>query len=346
MVRHHSQARGSSDALTNASRKVLFSPVLHTSHSVDSWWQVDVASIFEGPRLAVENEALRSQVANLMDQNRTLADQADENSRLRSLLNFKSRDTRQLMPAEVLALKPFSERDSAIFSRGGEDEVTLKEPALDEYGNLVGQVTAVSSNTCDVLLLTDTLSSAGARVIPANSGPKDPDAASAGAVGICVGDHSDNLQFNDLPPNSEIEVGDLVVTSGLGGISKKAFFSSDNRTILTAGGHFARRLLAASRPQCSHCPLSREARFYSHHPRMHLRTDRKSLRNSAEFVGWILNRRSCRVQLRIGNGKPAPHRLFVRKPAAAYHSGFAVHSTDNSVPRDMALRGPVLSDGA
>ena len=221
MVRHHSQARGSSDALTNASRKVLFSPVLHTSHSVDSWWQVDVASIFEGPRLAVENEALRSQVANLMDQNRTLADQAYENSRLRSLLNFKSRDTRQLMPAEVLALKPFSERDSAIFSRGGEDEVTLKEPALDEYGNLVGQVTAVSSNTCDVLLLTDTLSSAGARVIPANSGPKDPDAASAGAVGICVGDHSDNLQFNDLPPNSEIEVGDLVVTSGLGGIYPK-----------------------------------------------------------------------------------------------------------------------------
>jgi rod shape-determining protein MreC len=239
--------------LTNLSRRFLFSPVLHVSNAIDSWWRLDVSSLFNGPKISAQNRRLQNEVATLMDQNRDLADQAAENLQLRALLGFKARDPRNLLPAEVLALKPFAERDSAIFSRGIDDKVTVKEPAIDENGNLVGQVTSVTSDTCDVMLLTDTLSSAGARIVPAGAlappvtpvpspttikaspaiaatvasaavpaaaAPAQASAATdaTAVVGICVGDRSSLLSVTDLPPDADVSVGDQVVTSGLGGV--------------------------------------------------------------------------------------------------------------------------------
>jgi rod shape-determining protein MreC len=164
-VRHGSRTEGGNDPITGFSRRYLFSPVLHLFNSFSGWWRDDVSSIFHGPNLAAENNMLRSRLANLMQENRLLAANASENVQLRALLYFKAHDPRDLLPAEVLALKPFPERDSAIFSRGIDNKVSVKEPALDENGNLVGQVTSVAANTCDIMLLTDTLSSVGARVV-------------------------------------------------------------------------------------------------------------------------------------------------------------------------------------
>jgi rod shape-determining protein MreC len=246
LVRHHAQSKGGNDPLTNVSRRFLFVPALEGINGFGEWWRDDIASLFRGPSLAAENRRLRSKVANLMQENRLLSDQADENVQLRNLLNFKTRTPMNLMPAEVLALKPFSDRDSAIFSRGIDNKVVVKQPALDENGNLVGQVTAVSSNTCDIMLLTDTLSSVGARVfrpapVPNISSPIQKAAATSpgvpsvaaepipsaeqqaepAPVGICVGDHSSFLQLTDIPPDADIQVGDDVVTSGLGGVYPK-----------------------------------------------------------------------------------------------------------------------------
>jgi rod shape-determining protein MreC len=251
VVRHRAQAKGGVDPLTDITRRVLFSPVLHAGNIIARWWEIDIYSIFHGPSLARANRRLEERMANLMQQTRSLADEAEENIQLRALLSFKAHDQRDLVPAEVLALKPFSERDSAIFSRGTKNNVTVKEPALDEDGNLVGQVTSISSDTCDVMLLTDTLSSVGARVVPAQQPPIAPSqTATTGPapsltttlpstpaflptpttptilpepapVGICVGDHSNLLQLTDLAPDADVEVGDTVVTSGLGGVYPK-----------------------------------------------------------------------------------------------------------------------------
>jgi rod shape-determining protein MreC len=227
VVRHESQKSGETDLLTSLSRRFLFSPVLHGSNAVGLWWHNDIASLFRGPSLAAQNRHLRTEVANLMAQNRTLADQATENTLLRALLNFKTHDSRNLLPAEVLALKPFSERDSAIFSDGSDSKVKIKEPALDDNGNLVGQVTSVTYDTSDVMLLTDTLSSVGARVVPPttpkSTAPAAPDATtdSSSTVGICVGNRSNLLELTDLSQNAQVAVGDTVVTSGLGGVYPK-----------------------------------------------------------------------------------------------------------------------------
>jgi rod shape-determining protein MreC len=243
LVSHQYDTSGGSDPLTNATRTVLFAPVLRGSDTVVTWWELHVTAMFRGPTLAAQNRALQAKIADIMQQNRILSDEADENARLRTLLAFKARDSRILLPAEVLALKPFADRDSAVFSRGLDDRVKLKQPALDQNGDLAGQVTDVSSTTCDVLLLTDTLSSVGARVVDPATAIQTPfssqsvvgkvaflglveQAANAPAppvatVGICMGDRSNLLQLTDLPSDADVQVGDTVVTSGLGGVYPK-----------------------------------------------------------------------------------------------------------------------------
>ncbi len=175
-----------------------------------------MTSFFTGPRLASENSRLQTQVAELSAQNRDLQDQAVENQRLRTLLAFKSRSPLALLPAQVIALKPSPLRDTLTLSRGIRDHVQRKMVVLDPSGALVGQVIDVTTDTCDVLLLTDDLSSVGAMVVPV--GRK---AAGPSTVGICSGVKAPALSLRDLPNDADVRVGDSVITSGLGTIYPK-----------------------------------------------------------------------------------------------------------------------------
>lgn len=215
-ARHQAQKVHLPDPITNSARRYLFVPALSGVQHVKQWWRLDVLSFFHAPRLAHQNSILRAHVAVLTQQNRELAEEAQENARLRALLAFKSRDPQRLLAAEVIALKPFAERDSAILSRGLGDKVERKQVVLDPDGALVGQVTDVTTDSCDVLLLTDTVSSVGAQVEPVGR-----PAGTKATVGICQGNRSNTLTLTDLPPDADVRIGDKIISSGLGGIFPK-----------------------------------------------------------------------------------------------------------------------------
>ena len=215
-ARHEAQKAQFEDPVTSAVRRYLYVPSLAGIHHVKRWWTLDVVSFFHAPRLAQRNEILRARVAVLTQQNRDLGQEADENARLRALLAFKARSPERLLAAEVLSLKPFAERDSAVLERGIDDQVAPKQVVLDPDGSLVGQVVDVSSDTCDVLLLTDTLSSVGAEVVP-----EGRSAGTKAVVGICQGNRTGLLTLTDLPPDADVRVGDKIESSGLGGIFPK-----------------------------------------------------------------------------------------------------------------------------
>jgi len=215
-ARHQAQKAGMSDPITSTARRYLFVPTLSAVQHVKTWWRLDILSFFHGPRLAHQNSILRADVAVLSQQNRVLTQEADENARLRALLDFKTHAPQRLLAAEVIALKPFSERDSAILARGMGDRVERKQVVLDPDGALVGQVTDVTSDTCDALLLTDSLSSVGAEVVPVGRL-----AGTKATVGVCQGNRSNTLTLTDLPPDADVRVGDKIVSSGLGGVFPK-----------------------------------------------------------------------------------------------------------------------------
>ena len=85
----------------------------------------------------------------------------------------------------MVALKPSPLSDTLTLNRGSESGIHPHSIVLAPNGALVGQVLNVSPGACDVLLLTDSLSSVG--VLVHNHTPHGP-------LGLCQGDGQGHLR--------------------------------------------------------------------------------------------------------------------------------------------------------
>jgi rod shape-determining protein MreC len=134
-----------------------------------------------------------------------LADLAAENARLRALLDAAERLERRTLATELAAidLDPFAHR--LVVKRGRVDGVAVGMPVIDADG-VLGQVEQTDRATSRVILLTDPDHALPVQILP--SGERTI-AYGSGRV--------DRLRLNDLPMNTLVQVGDLVVSSGLGG---------------------------------------------------------------------------------------------------------------------------------
>lgn len=152
-----------------------------------------------------ENEALRKQqltTANLLLR-QTHLDQ--ENRRLRALLDMKERQPASGQVAEILyaARDPFSRR--VIMNKGSQAGVEAGQAVVDELG-VVGQVTRVFPMTSEVTLLTDK-----DQAIPV-------ELERNGLRGILAGSGAGAMELRFMPTNTDVQVGDLLTTSGLDGV--------------------------------------------------------------------------------------------------------------------------------
>jgi rod shape-determining protein MreC len=153
-------------------------------------------------------ERIRQLERDAVRQNAMLGDLADlavENARLRELLDAAPRPGRRFLAAELAAidLDPFAHR--IVIKRGRVDGVDVGMPVIDA-GGVLGQIEQTDRNTSRVILLTDPDHALPVQILPAGERTV---AYGSGRV--------DRLRLNDLPMNTAVEVGDLVVTSGLGG---------------------------------------------------------------------------------------------------------------------------------
>jgi len=211
---HHSAVKaGRIDPISSIARRFLLAPALFVETSAIHQSRVIPGSLFMGPRLARQNAALRAKISRLEMENASLREQADDNSRLRQMLDLSPRLPWDTRAAEVLSLKPTPLHDTALLGMPHAAKVKLQDVVIADNGDLIGQVTQVTGKTCDALLLTDPLSSVGARVVAV--GRPQPGKA---VVGICVGNRTRTLELIDLSGDADIQTGDQIVTSGLGGV--------------------------------------------------------------------------------------------------------------------------------
>ena len=134
-----------------------------------------------------------------------LADLEAENRRLRDLLDSSARVGERVLVAEVMAvdLDPFSHK--LLLNKGARDGVFAGQPLIDANG-VMGQVVHVTPLSCTALLITDPN-----HALPAQITRNGLRAVAVGR-GVTTG-----LELAHLPLNADVRVGDLVVTSGLGG---------------------------------------------------------------------------------------------------------------------------------
>lgn len=128
-----------------------------------------------------------------------------ENMRLRELLGSSFRLQERVQVAELISidLDPFSQQ--VIIDKGESYGVYAGQPVLDATG-VMGQIMSVTPLSSRVILLTD----------PSHSIPVQINRNGLRAV-VAGRGLGKQLQMEYLPHNADVRIGDLLVTSGLGG---------------------------------------------------------------------------------------------------------------------------------
>lgn len=157
------------------------------------------------------NHALKNDVLRLKS-NLTLLDQyREENKRLRKLLGSPYvRDERKMI-AEVMAVDTTPYRHQIMIDKGADEGVYVGQPVINDQG-IVGQVIYVSAQNSRVLLLTD-----GNSAVPVQVIRNDIRVIASGTGQV------DQIKLEHIPTSTDIRQGDVLVTSGLGGVYPEGY---------------------------------------------------------------------------------------------------------------------------
>ena len=157
-----------------------------------------------------ENEELRHAKLNTAPNLLRLEQLEAENGRLRKLLAVKEREKARGQVAQILytARDPFSRK--VIVDKGQQFGIVAGQPAIDEAG-VVGQVTRVFPFSAEVTLITDKDQAVPVQI------------ARTGQRSVVFGLGNGQLELRYMPANADVQVGDMLVTSGLDSIYLQGF---------------------------------------------------------------------------------------------------------------------------
>ncbi|MEZ5345926.1 MAG: rod shape-determining protein MreC [Pyrinomonadaceae bacterium] len=156
-----------------------------------------------------ENDKLKQKIQELEVAVQESKELTVENRRLKSLLELKTDSEIKIIPAQVIGRDTSVWFNAAIVNRGSLDGVKLNMPIVVN-GGLVGRVTAVSPLTAQIDLITRDKSGLGAIV---------GELGSSNALGVVKGTgDKDVLEMHYVPGYETVKVGDVVYTTGQGGV--------------------------------------------------------------------------------------------------------------------------------
>ena len=149
------------------------------------------SNIWEIVTVHEQNKMLKNEVNQLRQQNLQASDFAAENARLRELLGYKQAATQfDLVAARVIGRESATWSSMVVINKGLGDGLDKDMAVVTEKG-LVGRVVEAGPNSSKVQLILDPRSSVGT-----------PDMV-------------------NIPKTADVQEGDLIITSGYGGVFPK-----------------------------------------------------------------------------------------------------------------------------
>jgi len=155
-----------------------------------------------------ENEALKREVAELESRVTTYHEAYVENLRLRRLLDFKSTLKAETLAAQVTMHDLTGWFQTLMVDKGFRDGIAPDMAVVNDEG-VIGRVLDVSDRHCRVLLITDPASSVDA-IIQRNR-----------VRGVLAGKDANGCLLKYVRGNLDIQVGDLLISSGKDGVYPK-----------------------------------------------------------------------------------------------------------------------------
>ena len=153
-----------------------------------------------------ENRRLRAEIERLRVEALRVSETDDENRRLRTLLALQERLPLTTLAGEIIAREWGGWVRALTVNRGRADRVARMTAVISPFG-LVGRVVDVRPGSAIVQVLTDPASTVGAHVVRTRT------------PGIVEGEPRGTLRFKYLARDgTALQVGDVLVTSGQGGL--------------------------------------------------------------------------------------------------------------------------------
>ena len=171
--------------------------------STSEWFRESLSTRRE---LQEDNASLRTQQLVLNTQLQKLESLEAENRRLRALLDSSFQvGKRPMLIAGLLSVDMDPYRHQIELNKGTLDHLFEGQPLLDSQG-VMGQLIHVGPFTSTAMLITD----------PSHAIPVQVNRNGLRTIALGTG-AIDRLELPHIPDNADIRVGDLLVTSGLGG---------------------------------------------------------------------------------------------------------------------------------
>ncbi len=156
--------------------------------------------------LEAQNRRLRTQLRDLEVRTLRFDALARKNAALLGLKHAVPPVAKRWLPADIVDIELGRLRQRVLIDRGATNGVFRHQAVLDDYG-VVGQTVHVGPWSANVLLITD----------PDSDLPVQIERTGFRTIAVGSGDPN-SLSLPYLPANADVRVGDVLVTSGLGGV--------------------------------------------------------------------------------------------------------------------------------
>jgi rod shape-determining protein MreC len=189
-------------------KNAALGPLTNLQRGVSQLWRKVAQAVPSGPgdeALRLRVAELEAQAAQLSARNAFLEENQADLAILSNLVNYASQRTEaEYLAANVIGFDTSPYLGYIFLDRGTNDGVQRDMPVVTDAG-LVGRVTEVTAAACKVLLINDPNAPVNARLQRSRD------------VGVVVGQPAAGLELQYLSQDADVQPGDVVITSGLGG---------------------------------------------------------------------------------------------------------------------------------
>ena len=189
----------------------LVSPLQYLANLPGELLNASATQLASHQQLLDENAQLTLQATLMSEELQRMTFLKEENNRLRRLLNSPTKVNTRKLVAELMAVdnNPYSHQ--IVINKGAINGVFEGQPVLDENG-VVGQIMQVSSTNSRVLLIADITHAIPVRVARNN------------VRLVVTGSGSlDELHIQHVSHSADLQVGDLLLSSGLGNVFPEGY---------------------------------------------------------------------------------------------------------------------------
>jgi rod shape-determining protein MreC len=165
-----------------------------------------------------DNQQLREEIKWLRQENHRYLEAYLQYQRLQRLLNFREQTPLGVVAAEVIGRNANSWTEIISINRGTRDKVAKGLPVVT-HGGLVGQVIHAAPTLSQVMLLTDFRSGVDALVQRTR------------ASGVVAGRGRNLAELRFLPVGADVQLGDRLISSGMGGVFPKGLIIGEVKDI-------------------------------------------------------------------------------------------------------------------